>query len=137
MATVFDQVYKQAKKDLYAQQATLTRERLSRIPTSDLIAELLRAEANINMHHEKEDIDEIARLLLPHLRTSAEQDVTIIKEVMELRARLLTERAEQLRQQIERATQELATSSELFELLRPYLKVVQLGTDSSTSVTVE
>ena len=39
MATVFDQVYKQAKKDLYAQQATLTRERLSRIPTSDLIAD--------------------------------------------------------------------------------------------------
>lgn len=137
MTTTFDEVYEQARKELYEKQATLTRERLSRMPTSDLPAELQRAEANVNLHHEKEKTDDIVRLLLPHMRGCAEQDIAIIKEVMELRARLLTERAEQLRQQIERATRELATSSEQFELLRPYLQVVQPETDASVPVAAE
>src|SRR6266498_2489121 len=87
MATTFDDVYNQAKQELYEQQATLARDRLRSIPTKDLPAELQRAEQTINMHHEKEETDDIVRLLLPHMRTCAIQEVAIIKEVMALRAR--------------------------------------------------
>ncbi|GCE32080.1 hypothetical protein KDA_75640 [Dictyobacter alpinus] len=127
----FNEVYERAKREFYDKQAALTRQRLMSVPTSDLLGELQRAEQNTTMTHEEEKTDDVVRLLIPHIRACALQDVAIIKEVMQQRARLLMERVEHLRQVTATATKEMETCSEEFEHLRPFLPALEPDTASS------
>jgi hypothetical protein len=124
----FEQHYQNVRAGYMTQQADQTRQRLAQVKTSDLPAELARAEGAQNVHHEAEESDDIVRLLMPHMRNIGVQDVAIVREVMAFRKELLVERMAQLRAIIEQSAAELEQAAHLVERLNPYLALEESNT---------